>query len=729
MKYVNSLSGAFTGFIATLPGTIAFGTVVYAPLGDEWLANGILACLVSHVIAGVTSAASSSSKELIIGPRSFSVVIFSTLIAAVYIELSPNFGQSYAAGSAVVACILVGSLSGLIQIILGIFRLEKLVQFIPSQVVSVIMNVTAIMVLASQIPRALGVDGDPWSTYFYTNIGSSNPDSILLAFATIALMFVLPKKLLGIPSSLISLGFGIGLSIILKNFMDNFSVKNLPSIKMSDYFLVTDFSPDTFLRLFENWNLIGLISIASISLAVLNTLSLLIAGKSINMYIDRKADQNRDLISGGFSNILISLMGSIPSTAKMGASKIAIDGNSKGAQLAWLVSGFYALVIVIALPYLDLVPVAVLAAISVVLSVRLIDSKARGVFKRLKTVRSQSFKSDCVYLFTIFAVLTTAILHDFIQAIVIGVIITIIDFLIKISKFQIDTINGEKRRSRTHRTMGEDSQLDENMSKLVILDISGFILFPVAETLKKKVDDAVHNACEYVIFDFHDVHYVDETGCLFLSKLIEELRRRKLEVFITQQNFDYNPWLYNTEWDLFITKLPESTKFKFLDDALLVVEEKILQNFNSKTGSEGLLINSDLFKGLTECEFKIASHHFTELTALPGSLLDCDEDNSTLFLIVDGTVEVSINTADGTPLRLFTFKNGAVVGEISFIDNSARSAALICTTDTKCLKLTRPHYLELQKKNAAVAGKLMENIATILSNRLRRTNTLLQDAY
>ena len=225
VKYVNSLSGAFTGFIATLPGTIAFGTVVYAPLGDEWLANGILACLVSHVIAGVTSAASSSSKELIIGPRSFSVVIFSTLIAAVYIELSPNFGQSYAAGSAVVACILVGSLSGLIQIILGIFRLEKLVQFIPSQVVSVIMNVTAIMVLASQIPRALGVDGDPWSTYFYTNIGSSNPDSILLAFATIALMFVLPKKLLGIPSSLISLGFGIGLSIILKNFMDNFSVK------------------------------------------------------------------------------------------------------------------------------------------------------------------------------------------------------------------------------------------------------------------------------------------------------------------------------------------------------------------------------------------------------------------------------------------------------------------------------------------------------------------------
>ena len=186
MKKFESLSGAFSGFITTLPGTIAFGAIVYAPLGDKWLANGILACLIAHIIAGAISAASGASKELIIGPRSFSVVIFSTVIGVVFIDLSPTLGEAAAAKYAISCCVIVGVLSGLIQIILVIFQLGKIVPFIPAQVISSIMNVTAIMVLASQVPRALCISGSPWTMEFYGQISSSDINSIMFSLMTIA---------------------------------------------------------------------------------------------------------------------------------------------------------------------------------------------------------------------------------------------------------------------------------------------------------------------------------------------------------------------------------------------------------------------------------------------------------------------------------------------------------------------------------------------------------------
>ena len=725
MKKFESVSGAFSGFITTLPGTIAFGTIVYAPLGDEWLANGILVCLIAHIIAGAISAASGASKELIIGPRSFSAVIFSTVVGVVFIELTPTLGEAAAAKYAISCCVIVGVLSGFIQIILGIFQLGKIVQFIPAQVISSIMNVTAIMVLASQVPRALGISGSPWTMEFYGQISSSDINSIMLSLMTIAFMLGLPKTLMGIPSSLIALGFGIIVSFALENLITGFSVLKLPSINISTSFLVMGDPFDSFVKLPGSWSFFNSLFIASVSLACINTVGLLVAGKSINMDIDRVANQNRDLISGGGANMIISLIGSVPCTAKLGASKVAVSGNARGAQIAWLVSGFYALVVIFFLPYLNYIPIAVLAGISAVLAIRLIDNKAIDVIKGLRLSLPELRKTDYVYLITVISVLITAIIYDFTLAVLVGIFLTLLDFLIKISNFKVNAFTGEKIRSRTHRTIDEEKLLDDCMSELVILDISGFILFPVAEKLKDQVDEAVSSSCKYVIFDFHDVHYVDETGCLFILKILEELRRSGLEAIITQKDFKDNPWLLNTEWEKLITEFPDHARFHSLDNALLEVENKILKKFKSHPVSENLLITYDLFRGLTQIEFEIAFNYFNELTASPGELLHQGKDGSALFLIINGTVDVNIEPTEGIPFKLYTFKNGAIVGEITFLDDSKRSASVVCKTYTRFLKLMKINYHKLQTKEPLIAGKIMENIAIILAQRLRKTNDLI----
>ena len=646
-----------------------------------------------------------------------------------FIELRPTFGDVLAANFANFCCIIVGVLSGLIQILLGIFRLGKIVQFIPAQVISSIMNVTAIMVLATQIPRALGISGSPWTIEFYTQISSSDVNSVVLSVATVTFMLAMPRTLGGIPSSLIALGFGILANFILEFLIRDFSVLTLPAIRLSDSFLILDLQLESYFKLSKHWGLASSILIASVSLAFINTVSLLVAGKTINLDINRDVNQNRDLISGGGANMIISLIGSVPCTAKLGASKIATAGNARGPQIALLVSGFYALVVTFALPYLNHIPIAVLAGISAVIAIRLLDKKALDVLKRLRSLGAELRKTDYVYLVTVLSVLTTAVFFDFILAIVVGVFLIVIDFLINISNFDVSIIKGDKIRSRTHRTLEEENKLDESMPELVVLEIRGFILFPVAEKLKSQVDEAVRSSCKYVIFNFHDVHYVDETGCLFISKILEKLQKRHLEIIITQQDFNYNPWLLNTEWEELIAGFPEGARFHSLDDALFEVENKILKRNNLNIASKSSLIAADIFRGLTKIEFNLALDYFTEYSASPGELLHQDEGEVALFLILEGIVDVKINPTERSSVKLFTFKNGAIVGEITFLDHSVKSATVVCKTYTQCLKLTKTKYLNLRDKDPIIANKIMENIAIILAHRLRKTNDLIQQLY
>ena len=728
MALTSSFPGAFSGFVSSLPGTIAFGTIVYAPMGDEWLANGILACLVGHVLAGALSATLSSSKELIIGPRSFAAVILSAIVSAIFLELSAVIGNEAAAVVSIVCCMLVGILSGIIQIFLGLFNLEKLVQFIPFQVVSSIVNVTAILIFSHQIPRILGINFSPWSIDFYFNLNLVKFDSFFLAIISIALMLLLPKKIKGIPNALITLFLVIILAFTLRYLFDGFMFQTLPSISVSDYFTGKHFALQNILLVLTQPHLLLLMLLAAISLACLNTLTLLIAGKSVSILLNQSADQNRDLIGNGISNIVTSAFGAIPGSAKLGATTIALNQSARGANLSRLVAFLYSLLIVGALPYLALVPVPVLAGISAVLSVRLLDDKIRGIITRLMRIQIGSIKSDLMYLTILIAVLASAIIFNFLFAVVVGIAIAVLEFLIHISKFKIEAIPGEQRRSRTHRIIQEENELESGMSNLIILDVSGFILFPVTERLKLQIDQNIKSSCKYIIFDLNDVHYIDETGRVFLSAIFHQLSSKGIELFLTKENIDTPILTMQTDWRELLESFPNIKRFNFLDDALLEIEERILEHSCIIREPRVPINKSDVFAGLTIDEFKLAFEYFSKHTAEAESLLHQGEGNPALFIIVEGKVDIIVETPEGNAMRLFTFTNGAIVGEVSFLDETERSANVVCKTETVYLELTKKSYLNLQEKEPLIASKVVQNIAKILANRLRRTNQILQKA-
>jgi CRP/FNR family cyclic AMP-dependent transcriptional regulator len=102
-----------------------------------------------------------------------------------------------------------------------------------------------------------------------------------------------------------------------------------------------------------------------------------------------------------------------------------------------------------------------------------------------------------------------------------------------------------------------------------------------------------------------------------------------------------------------------------------------------------------------------------------------DEANS-FYIISGGELEV-FSHERGERVTIAIIKSGSVVGEIGFLDGQERSASARAITDLIALKITKDIFATLEKTNIKLAIKLMQEVQSILSDRLRSSNQLLID--
>ena len=155
------VTGGLNALVMSLPGTIAFGTVVFAPLGPEMAAIGILTCFLGAFLGGLLSTLFGVSRVMITGPRSFAVVILAGLASLSFEVLRPEIGAGNAMTSAVLLVLIASFLSGLIQLVIGLLKAGNLIKLIPFPIVSGLINLSALFVILTQIWPLLGLPARP----------------------------------------------------------------------------------------------------------------------------------------------------------------------------------------------------------------------------------------------------------------------------------------------------------------------------------------------------------------------------------------------------------------------------------------------------------------------------------------------------------------------------------------------------------------------------------------
>jgi CRP-like cAMP-binding protein len=104
------------------------------------------------------------------------------------------------------------------------------------------------------------------------------------------------------------------------------------------------------------------------------------------------------------------------------------------------------------------------------------------------------------------------------------------------------------------------------------------------------------------------------------------------------------------------------------------------------------------------------------------------EDPVALFLLAEGTVEITKKIGGGNTTILAVLSAGSIVGEMSLLTREKRSASAIVTTPTAmALKVSWKDFEELLAQNPAPAYKLMYALARVLATRLRNINFRLAE--
>jgi CRP-like cAMP-binding protein len=97
-------------------------------------------------------------------------------------------------------------------------------------------------------------------------------------------------------------------------------------------------------------------------------------------------------------------------------------------------------------------------------------------------------------------------------------------------------------------------------------------------------------------------------------------------------------------------------------------------------------------------------------------LLRQGETGVGLFILVSGTVRVSQQTTSGETRELGTFERGAVLGEMSLLDDLPRTATVVALEPTRALVIPVWDFRAVLRESPEIGIKLL----SVMSRRLRR---------
>lgn len=138
-----------------------------------------------------------------------------------------------------------------------------------------------------------------------------------------------------------------------------------------------------------------------------------------------------------------------------------------------------------------------------------------------------------------------------------------------------------------------------------------------------------------------------------------------------------------------------------------------------------LLAKVPLFASLTTEQLaEIADRLVIRNYQRGATIIHQDEPGSMLYIIVSGNVKITTASSDGEELILALLTDNDFFGELSLLDGQPHSASATAMETTQVVTLNRDEFLEVIAKNP----EMVNNILVVLSNRLRRTNTMFEDA-
>lgn len=524
---LENLHGGVMAAITSLPGTIVFGTVAFAPLGERFVARGIAASLTGSVILGALVALFGASRLMVAGPRSHTVIIMASVFTVLSAAM-PGLSDEPGAPLALIAAgALTTAVVGLIQVLLGLFRVGGFVRYLPWPVLSGFLNATALMILFRQFAGILGVSGDRPLWDLFTSPVEIKVMRVLLALFTACVVILTRRRRTWLPAPLIGLLAGSFLYHTLSAMIHGFDAG--PTLAVADSggsSLAHLATVPQLIRENTIQSLWGAILPAAFSIAALCSLSTLMCMATIDELTGRRSDPNQELMAHGLGNMFTAFFGGLPGAGKPGASVLAIRTGGNSRILGGFTALTYLLILLGLSPLVGCIPVCVLCGMVIPIAAVFFDDLAARLVRSLIDRNWKNLRSEGSDYLILSAIVVVSIIIDITTAMACGAGLSIVFFLIRSSRCPIHSeLSAISFRSPCVHSRATTLQ-GETFGRIMVLELRGVFFFGSAAALPERIERRVRQGCGYVILDCSRVTDMDSTGAKLLVKLARSLHLR-----------------------------------------------------------------------------------------------------------------------------------------------------------------------------------------------------------
>jgi SulP family sulfate permease len=487
--------------------------VVALPLAMAFaIASGLKpeAGLFTAIIAGFIISALGGSKVQIGGPAgAFIVIVYGIL-------------ERYGLAN----LILATAASGVLLFVMGLLKLGTLIRFIPVAVVIGFTNGIAVLIMLSQAKDFLGLKVNNMPADFFgilRTLSEALPTlqapAFALACGSLALIVLwqrvfstqqgkapakgLRRMLQVVPGSIVALItatlIALGLNLPVETIGSKFG--GIPSELPS--FVWPEFS----------WGNLQHLTLPIMTLTLLGAIESLLCARIADGLIGDRHNPNQELMAQGVANFVTPFFGGMPATGTIARTVTNVKSGGRSPVAGMVHALVLLLVVWMAAPLANHVPLATLAAILMFVAWNMGEWHA---FTDLKQFRAP-------YRITLLAVFLLTVMVDLTVAVQFGLFAACITFIYRISSL-----------SRVEELKDIDSSLLLNQRGQVrAYRFYGALFFGAVKMVEAIEDELPQKA---VVLDLKNLIYIDSSGADALVALAQVCQKKHVRLIICGLN-------------------------------------------------------------------------------------------------------------------------------------------------------------------------------------------------
>jgi high affinity sulfate transporter 1 len=436
------------------------------------------------------------------------------------ISTGPSSGLAAVAASAVLAAKITGTedvasfvatitlASGILFLLLAVFKMGWIAQFLSRAVVTGFLFGAAIDVVIGELPKLTGTDvmgANPIQELrsWFSTLGDASLTTVVVGAISLVVVFGVRVIAPRIPGALVLVVGGLLASRIFDLGVHGVALvgpvpRGLPTPALPQWQLVADHA--------------GVIAIAAVALVLIGFSQTAGDSRSFAAKHRYRIDINQESVAQGMSNVGSGLFQGMPVSTSLSASSLN-DHTGARTGLASLTSGVIVLLTLLILaPLFSKLPKPVLAAL-------IIEAVVMGMMdlpemRRLFRVKRFDF-------WIAIAAIAGTLLFGVLAGVMIGIGLSLL-WLISVATRPPMPLLGREPGTQVFRELDEHPA-DEQFPGVVVLRLDGGLFFATADALEDRVREVALSTPDIagIVLDCEGIDFIDSQGSAKMSEILE----------------------------------------------------------------------------------------------------------------------------------------------------------------------------------------------------------------